>query len=101
MARGVWARQSPPMASTSPRGGVAEEVVLLFAADLADELDLGPLQQRLDLVLVVVPVAADVGVLLVRQWHARRDTQGQAGPLRDANGDVEALVGRDAAQERQ
>ena len=71
---------------------LAQEARLAALVDLADELDAGLSQQRLDLGLEVLLVdAIDLG----------RDLQRNADGARDADGPVDALLGRDAADESQ
>ena len=70
----------------------AEEIALLGLRDLADVLDVREGEERTDLTLEVLDV---------RGVHLGRDPQPLAGPPRDLDRPVHALLRRDPAQKRQ
>ena len=79
-----------PIDREGEREGVAEEILLLFLVDLADELDEGMVDHRLD---DLVPV------ILVSLVDLRGDLQRNAGADRHLDRTVGALLRGDAAEE--
>ena len=67
-------------------------------ADLADELDPGPVEQRLDVVSIVLPVGPHIGIVQVIERQSRADLQRDPGSTRDLDGAVEPLLGCDAPE---
>src|SRR5690606_14881876 len=81
-----------PVDRKEQRARVAEELRFLLVADLAEVFDARLLEQRFDHVLEV---------FAVRPVDLRRDAQRQAGRARDRDRAVDALLRRDAPEERE
>src|SRR5581483_9193264 len=81
-----------PIDGKEQRVSVAEKVALLLLPDLADELDAGALEQRLDARLEVVAIG------LV---DFRRYAQFHTGALGDLHGAIDALFGVDTPEKGQ
>jgi len=72
--------------------GIAQELIFRGASHFANEARMRWIQQRLDVLLVVAPVGAHVGVA-VPQWLARGDPQRLAGSPRDLDRSIQAFLG--------
>jgi hypothetical protein len=82
------------------RRGVAEKLVLIMPAYLADEVHIGP-QQGQDRVLPVLPVCTNVWVISKGLRHTRGYFQRHSSSACDTYGRIQAFFGRRATEERE